>query len=190
VHTLTKLTEKEIGYICGLMDGEGCSYMNKHGYHRHMKDGTIQLFFYHKIGIEMYNKKIMDWLHKKLNQIGIKHGYHHDNKRNSDSIHIRTEKDVDKFWDNFNRMKRLEPFENYIGCIIDKEKNQTIELSESTKKVFNALKEKQQPTGPTELSKILHKSLSTIAEHLNHLIEVNLIKKEGKGPQTKYSIKE
>lgn len=173
------LTEKEIGYICGLLDGEGSSIVNKHGYHRQMKDGTILLFFYHKIAIEVYNEKIMSWMHKKLNQIGIHHGYYNDKKRGSFRIHIVTKEDVDKFWSIFNRMQRLEPFESYIGCIIDNKKYD-MPLSRERQNVLDAVK-KNQPVGPTELGKLLHKCPSTIAEHLNHLKEDGLVNSHKNG---------
>lgn len=179
------LTEKEKGYICGLMDGEGSSYLNKHGYPRLEKDVTL-FFFYPKIAIEMYNKPIMDWFHSLLKRLEIKHGYYHDNKRDAYRIHINTEEDIKRFWKTFEGTIRLQPEEGYIGCVLSTDKN--ISMGKERKKVLDLLK-KNQPIGISKLATLAGKAPSTIAEHLNYLLINNLVYREGKQPKTKYFVK-
>lgn len=113
-----KLTDFEIGYVCGLLDAEGSITAHRQQHKRHMKDGTILLFYSQRVHINMNDKKIMDFLHNILMKESLKYSYYGPDKQNRYSIDLQDKESLKRFWQIFNIFLRIKPFENYIGCIL------------------------------------------------------------------------
>lgn len=116
---MEKLTDFEIGFVCGLLDAEGSICMRRHWNIRKMEDGTQLLFYYPKIHINMNHKKTMDYLDKILKKTDLTYSYYGPDNQKRYVISIQAMASVERFWDFFNFFKRLKFYERYIGCILD-----------------------------------------------------------------------
>ena len=116
---MEKITDFEIGYVCGLLDAEGSITMQRQELIRKKEDGTKLLFYNPKIHINMNHKKTMDYLHEIFVKAGLKHSHFGPDNQKRYNITLRDASSFKKFWGIFDCLKRIKRFESYIGCILD-----------------------------------------------------------------------
>lgn len=116
---MKKLTDFEIGYICGIFDAEGSCSAHKQEHNRKMSDGTVLFFYNQRIHINMNDARVVKYIHDRFNQIKLKHSHYGPDSQRRYSIDLQDIESVKRFWQIFDCFKRLKPVERHIGCVID-----------------------------------------------------------------------